>query len=257
MARKGIALLVAMAMIGMNLGPLAAPARADDDWRTKAYTEWGQEDVQKLLSDSPWVKRVRLPVTWRRSSGANPDATTDRSGGQSTSPDEFPSRGRARMGMDELSDQARANQAEFRIRWNSSRPLRRALVRAAVLQGRQMTAEAERYVATEPEEFEVMILGQDMAPFRGISEEALKEKTYIRPKKGKEKYAPLRVNLIRQGEQNRLVAVAFFFAKKSASGEAIVATDEKGIEFRCQIGPVVLQSNFETQKMTDQHGLAL
>src|SRR5580704_11488998 len=33
---------------------------AADVWNSKAYTEWSDKDLQKIMSDSPWAKRTSV-----------------------------------------------------------------------------------------------------------------------------------------------------------------------------------------------------
>ena len=231
---------------------LALLAWAQEPWKSRPYDQWTEQEVEKVLNGSPWVKQIRVPPLWRegRSRAQVPGAATP--------PDDtFPSQGRARTGLEEQADQERANLAAFQVRWASARPIRQALVRGALLKGKPMTAEAEQYLGNDPEEFEVVILGPDMRPFTGVAQEELLAKTYIRPKKGKVRFAPRQIEFLRQGEGQRLVGIAFYFSKKSATGEAVVAPDEKGIEFSCQTPMVLVRTNFEPQKMADAKGVAL
>lgn len=46
----------------------------------------------------------------------------------------------------------------------------------------------------------------------------------------------------------------FFFAKKLPSSDALIPSDEKGVEFICKLGNSNLKAHFEPQKMTALSG---
>ncbi len=80
-------------------------------------------------------------------------------------------------------------------------------------------------------------------------------------KKTKAKLAPTRVEIQRrtssdqpQGGTSPIAAVVFYFAKKTAAGEPVLAADEKSVEFVCEAGGAHLRTNFELQRMAGPQG---
>jgi hypothetical protein len=108
--------------------------------------------------------------------------------------------------------------------------------------------EAAGFLSQEPAEYEIVVMGQDMYPFNGAEEAALLEKAFLKPKSAKQKLAPTRVKIDRAGG-DRVRAVTFYFAKKSAAGEAVIPSGEKGIEFTCGAGGVGISTTFDPRKM--------
>ena len=46
-----------------------------------------------------------------------------------------------------------------------------------------------------------------------------------------------------------IAAVVFYFAKKSASGDPILAPNEKNVEFLCEAGKATIKTSFDLSKM--------
>src|SRR5574337_88132 len=51
---------------------LAVAAWAGDPWKEKTYKEWNQEEVNKILADSPWSRPVTVQALWRSGGGSAP-----------------------------------------------------------------------------------------------------------------------------------------------------------------------------------------
>lgn len=68
---------------------------------------------------------------------------------------------------------------------------------------------------------------------------------------------PLKVDLVKAPDGQRLMGVIVEFAKKSASGEATLASDEKGADFVADAGKLKLKFHFDFTKMQDKQGIDL
>lgn len=233
---------------------VAALAWAGDPWREKSYTQWDERDVQRIVGNSPWARVVRVSAMWRddRSAPRSPSGTgippanvPIASGGEAGEYGPPPAGGES------------VNQtptAEFIVRWSSSLTMRQALVRASQLRGAAASEAMDKFLAEEPATYSIIILGPDMMPFRSAKESDLKQKTYLRLKKSKQKIAPESAEIRRSPDGRQVIGVLFQFAKRTASGEPQIAADEKGVEFFCQIDGITLKTNFEPHKMFNQAG---
>ncbi len=159
---------------------LATDLSAGDPWKDKSYKQWDEKDVRKVLLDSPWAKEVRVSANWRGPGGGLAPSTspTDTGGGGYG---ESGSGGMAKApqsgGRASEAEQGGASlQASFIVRWVSSRAIRQAMARAAVLRGAS-EADAEQILAQEPREYILVVLGSDMTPFAKADENGLKEKS--------------------------------------------------------------------------------
>ena len=223
---------------------LAANLSAGDPWRDKPYKQWDEKDIRKILTDSPWAKTVPVVNTW---GGAGTGADFTPLG---------PSGGDPRDIRPEKPPADQVPQAAFVVRWGS---LRRALARRALLRG-VAEPEVERFLAQEPALYEVMVSGPDMTPFASADEkdlQAMQERSSLASKKSRTRLAPERVEVERGPDGKRIVAVHFYFAKKTAAGPPPLSAEEKGAEFICQVGRTTLKANFDFQKMTDNQGTDL
>jgi hypothetical protein len=224
-----------------------------DPWKSKPFAQWDEKDLRKILSDSPWSKVVQVPAAWKTggdSSGAPdpniPNATQEHSPDGGTM-------GQG-MGAPKSPSAPQIPQATFSVRWISSRTIREALLRSAVLSGKLKEEDAEKQAAQSVDVYQVMIVGPDMKPFQGADEKTLLGNTYLITKKTKQKIAATGVEFQRGSDGKTVVAAAFSFPKKTEAGEPVIATDEKGAEFFCSIGGANIRATFEISKMDDAQG---
>lgn len=262
--RRGVVALAAIFLLAANL-------LAGDPWKEKSYKQWDEKDVRRVLTDSPWVKEVRVEASWQRGSGSSPDRPTV---GQSSNP-AGGGYGQGGLGSDQVGGLPSGGrpgetqpggdspQARFVVRWASARTMRQALARSAVLRGSLQEADADKLLAQELAEYAVVVLGPDMTPFAKAEEKGLAEKAYLMVKKNKTKLPPARVEIQRaQSAADKspaaggqaVSAVVFYFARKSDSGEAAIAADEKSVEFACEAGGARIKTSFEPQKMAGAQG---
>jgi len=243
---------------------LAANLSAGDPWKDKSYKQWDEKDVRKILLNSPWVKEVRVSAPWQGAGdrGISTPAPSGGGGyGEGASGGMPVVGGRTGEGRGE-AEQAGSPQAIFIVRWVSSRTVRQAMARGAVLRGTP-EAQAEQIVAREMPEYVVAVLGRDMTPFGKVDEKGLKEKSYVVVRRTKAKFAPSSVEVQRarlpSGQpqatgEAAILAVVFYFSRKTATGEPALAADEKSVEFVCEAGGAQIKTNFELQKMAGPQG---
>jgi hypothetical protein len=210
---------------------LCAFVYAQEPWKAKPYSEWNEEEVAKVMNDSPWSRQVSVTASWKRGQSNRRTA----SGGRST-------------GAEPATIEDDAPQATYNVRWASAATIRRAFVRGSILRGRLKEEEGANFLSQEPQEYEIVVMGQDMYPFNGVEEADLLGKAFIKPKSGKLKLAPTHIKIDRAAP-DRVRAVTFYFAKKSPAGEAVIPSGEKGIEFTCGAGGVGISTTFDPRKM--------
>ena len=93
----------------------AAGLAAANFWDTKAYTEWSSKEVEELLTDSPWARRISVVIP------VPPRPSEDAGGG-----------GRGGRGGDDGGGRGfpvPSPQLKLLITWRSALPVREALVR--------------------------------------------------------------------------------------------------------------------------------
>ena len=248
---------------------IAAVAWASSDpWKDKPYQQWDEKDVQRVLSNSPWSKTVQVDAKWERQqtqeSSQPPSAPQNTSAGSGSSGGMRPGGG---MGAGGSSPAPSAGggygaapatnstpEVPFAVRWFSSRTMREAFVRNAVLTGSMKEEDAEKQLAQPLDEFQVLISGPQMTPFQSAEESAIKQEATLTTKKGKQKLQASKVEIQRAPDGKTVRAIMISFPKKTAGGEATVGADEKGAEFALSSPGISIKTSFDFSKMYDGQG---
>ena len=240
-------------------------------WKAKDYQQWDANDVRTIWFNSPWAVTVAVDATtWKKpATGGGKTANISRgsvdeaSGTIATTASTGVGAagsggGPGGMGQEDQANMANKNTVNFTVRWASAEVERQASVRNALLNGRAIPPEqVTKYLSEEPAEYQLIVLGPDMTPFASADEKALTEGTYLQPKKTKEKIAPTSVQIRRDSATQKIAAVVFTFPKKLPSGEPVVGPDEKLVNFKCTVGPVIIETAFEPEKMAGKKGADL
>jgi hypothetical protein len=239
-----------------------------DPWKEKSYEQWDAKDVHRVLFESPWAQRVEVGAPWRMTPGSTTQplsrggsdqaigtmATTASPGVGAGGGTYASGGGAAGQGAGQSADQTQGQTAVYLVRWASSRAIREANVRNAILNGQLKEADAAKYLQGDIVTYQLLVFGPDMAPFNSLDDKTLLGSAYIRPKKAKSKVSPSKVEIQRDPSSKKVMAVVFFFAKQMPDGEPTIHPDEKGIEFVLDFGKVALKTSFEPQKMADKQG---
>lgn len=234
-------------LIVLSCAALAAVA-ADDPWK-EPYKQWGEKQIRRVMTDSPWSRQVTVPATWQ-SAPARDTAPVPPATGASTEAGVYAPPTPSSAASD-------TPQATFIVRWTSAATIRQAMIRNAVLRGSMTEADGEKYLEHRATEYEVIVTGRDMEAFLRANEFDLTQKSHLRLKSSKQKLAPTRVTFERADDGKRIRNVVFRFAKTTAAGEPAIPVAEKTVEFSCQGGPVSLTVSFDLRRMVSREGLDL
>jgi hypothetical protein len=249
---------VGKALLVVFLGAALAWA-ASEPWNSKPYRSWDREDVIKVLNRSPWSKTISVSARWK---SAGPELEMPTPGNPAGGRGEGPTMGGGHpqqgggyggQGGPEL-EPTMTPQAWFQARWLSSRVMREALARSAVLNGAATEAQAEQYVARRPASYEIGLVGSDMTPFEKLDEGMLKQSAYLEVKKTHERVPASSVS-IQRGKDGKISAVVYSFPKTLANGEPVITPKEKEAKFVCGAGKnLTMKFDFDLGKMVDQQG---
>ena len=216
----------------------------NDPWKSKPFQQWTQKDVQQILQESPWAKYDIQPSGAWRPLG---QSGTDGAGAYSTRSSSV-----ADGGAEKTKD-AMSGYRAYSAYWWSSRTIRAASCREAVLQGAMSEAEAEKLVAQVPDEYEVRVRGSNMSIFQERGQKAFEDAAWLELKKAKTKLMPSHVTFERDPSEN-VVSATFYFPKKDKSGNPTIIPEEKEIDFFLKIADAKLVTYFEPKKMVDTQG---
>ena len=238
----------AIALLVLALASAAAVAIATDPWKDKDYKSWTNDDVQKILFESPWVKMVEVGAPWLKGRTqylmpmpVDCDGRPDMTRGDRT-PASWA------MGSTESI-------VIYQVAWQSARTVRSAKLREAVLCGRGNAERGEEMLDEQPDNYVITVHSPDMTPFKGMDEDALIKATSLWPKKTSKKISPESVVISRYNSNGGApYMLTFKFPRKADNGEPIIANDEKEVEFASQVGKFSLKTKFQLQKMIVKNG---
>lgn len=212
-----------------------------DPWKSKPFQQWDAADVKRIVTDSPWARVIRINAPWKSGQAGDSGSASGLKHG-------------AGSGSDDDDESSSPTQAAFLVRWVSSRTVRAAALRGAVLGGQLKQEEAERELAQPLDVYQVLLAGPDMKPFDAVDETMLKNNTELVAKKTKEKIAPAKVQISRSPDGKKIQGIVFSFPKKSETGESTIAPDEKTVNFSCIAGAAKIEMIFDISKMQDMQG---
>jgi len=232
---------------------LAAIAWAGDPWKSKPYAQWDDKDVQTVLQSSPWAKvNITAAGAW------HPSDTTAITGGSMGVAGGKTDASKASSGS--TADQVGGNQksmnagpAIYNIFWWSARTIREASARRQVLHGTLAQDAADKAIAQVPENYQILIAGQNMSAFQDQTEDYFKSNTFLEIKKSKKKLSPSSVE-IQKTPEGKIVGVIFSFPKKGPDGEGNISSDEKEVDFNLHAGGSAIRTYFNPKQMADSQG---
>jgi hypothetical protein len=234
-------------LIAISLPAIHARALPDDPWKSKEYTKWTLEEVQRILSDSPWVKTDFVDAPWIK---GQPHWLTTLPPGCGRPNFRNPSRQPPQLGPMTQSI------VGFQITWQSARTIRSARLRLAAICGNQDldSDEAEELLEREQEGIIITVHSPDMTPFDGLSDEQLLQITSLNIKRTRQRVAPSRVVVMRGMDQRSVFSVTFIFPKTTDAGSPVISPEEKDVEFVTQPGKVTIKAKFQPPKMVSREG---
>jgi hypothetical protein len=227
----------------------------DKPWKSKPFQEWDEKELQTILTDSPWVRTTTIQRSWlpvsekevppdpQISGGvrtASPGGQSSQPGGAATTP--------IRAG------ESSSSELNVYVYWQSSRVMRAATARQAVMRGQNV--DPEKYANEPQSEYQIILRMQDMTPFIQNKEEFFQKNAFLQTKKGKGKISPTHVQYERS-PQGSVQDAIFFFPKSDPSGTPTISGDETDVQFSCKIGDSTIRVGFKPRDMVDQSGPAL
>lgn len=235
-------------LVGLLLGATLLWA-GDKAWKAKPYQQWNEKELEAILTDSPWVRITPIRRSWRPDSQQDIAPQERSSGGlrgqaPATSPATTAPGG---AGED-------TQEMNVQIYWQSSRVMRAATARQAVLHGE--TVDVDEYASQPQDEYQIVVRMQDMTPFQQHDEKFFQDNAFLQMKKGKDQISPTHV-VYEKNSKGLVADVIFFFPKTNSSGAPTVSADESDVQFSCKIADTTVRVGFKLRDMVDQSGPAL
>jgi hypothetical protein len=228
---------------------LAISLFASDAWKTKPYEKWTAQEVQKILTDSPWAKPILLP-NYPYLNGDSRETDKEIRIGKAYDPVADP--------LAEPSAHTRTFKPEgtFILRWNSSRTLRRALYRDAVLHGLPPDF-AQHYLIDSPDHLQLVLIavGQTLLP--PVEESSLSKETYIQLQPTGEKVYSNHVRIRDMVDAGGDEAYVFDFPITTGPNSPSLLKGVTLVEFFTQVGVRKFNAKFHPEEMVNREGADL
>jgi hypothetical protein len=214
-----------------------------DPWKSKPFQQWSEGDVKTIFESSPWARPNLQPSGAWRPLGSGTTSGVGVFGRSTDVADGGASKEKDATGKAQI----------YTVMWWSSRTIRAASVRKAVIHGTMTAADAEKMVADAPDEFQIYVGSTNMSIFEKRGEKAFMDAAYLETKKSKQQIAPKEVTFQRNAD-DKVVGVIFHFPKNDKSGEPLIARDEKEVDFFLRVADARLNTDFDPRKMVDSKG---
>src|SRR5207247_5023236 len=140
---------------------------SDPPWKVKAYQQWDDKDIQRVFTDSPWARKSTITRTWGAVSQKDVP-NPQRSGG-----------GRGMPNAEGSPNDPSVSELTFDVFWASSRVMRAASARRAVLHGGKTDVDVDKYATAPQEEYQIVLRSEDMAPFVRHGEKFFQDNSFL------------------------------------------------------------------------------
>lgn len=184
-------------------------------WDRKKFSEWSDEEVRRLLTDSPWAQVLTVPLKLEKSEPGGPATWKDIPGAGPTLPDARPGgMGGSPVGGIGAPRPKLPRQAQIVVRWSSALPVRQALVRHKY--GAEVDSVPARRLLEREEPFYVIeVLGiPSLVAHRGpeLVQSELYRTAYLRTKTGR----LLRADSVYVAVQGLFLGITIRFPRQEA-----------------------------------------
>lgn len=221
----------------------------DKAWKAKPYQQWNEKEIEAILTDSPWVRVTPIQRSWLPVAEKDLPGTPQVNGGVR----QMPNASTATTTPERVGE-GTWGELNVQIFWQSSRVMRAATAREAVLHGQNV--DVDKYASEPQAEYQIILRMEDMTPFQQNDEKFFQNNAFLQMKKGKDKISPSHV--VYEKNSKGLVADAiFFFPKANSSGAPTISSDESEVQFSCKIADTTVRVGFRPREMVDQSGPAL
>jgi hypothetical protein len=212
----------------------AVPLIAADQWQAKKYTEWTQQEVTKVLTDSPWAKAIN-----------STDANAVGRGGGRFGGGGGGGRGGRGGGGEPGGGGPPATVPQLRVvvRWASALPVKQAQVRSRAA-SEALTPEQTAAALSPTADYYVLAI-------EGLPLSSVVDQSAAAVLNRKDKW-PINVERVTVGKAGENQTVMFWFPKKSA-----IALADKEVEFVGRIGRLEFKNTFKLKDMVYQGNLEL
>jgi hypothetical protein len=217
----------------------SAALTAADFWEEKDFAVWSPQQIEKMLTDSPWAKRATIVLgsLQEERSGGFQGGGAGFGGGDGAQRD---GGGGGFQGIRRIT---------VTVAWVSALPIRQAVARRRVGLDAPIPPDEQRRLGEDEPFYVVAVVGLPIRVVQGGTIEEVRERTALKPR-SKEPIKPEDIRVFPAGDQS--VRVEFVFPKSNA-----ITLDDKEVEFVTKMGGADIAKKFGLADMTVRGRLAL
>ena len=241
---------------------------AADVW-VKPYTDWNDKDIQKIMTDSPWAKKVSVACEGMGGGGGGGGSRGGRtSGPQGPSADPGTDGeggggggggrggrggGGGGGGADTGGGGGGVPEAELTIRWQSALTIQQALVKAKFGAEAATSPDALKQLQPQDDYYVIWVAGLpgSARPGDDVGKKAILQLTTLSAK-DKDSIMATDVVFNTPGGQGRVTDAHFLFMRKVA-----FTPDDKEVEFATKFGKNAVKTRFTLKNMVVNGKLGL
>ena len=230
-------------------------------WEDKAYQDWTDEDVEKLLKKSPWSQKVTLGGGGGMGGGGMgggsrgmPSASSgsSRGGGMGGGGGGMGGGGGGRGGGGRGGGMPGAGEREmnFTVRWDSALPIRQAVMRAHYGPQVKSVEEAQKMLNTKLSHYAVSLIGfparmaqQDPSRLAALASNAVLKR---------KKQDPIVAESVAVRPGDPPDGLVFYFPRRDP-----ITLEDKEVEFQLEFGRLKIKRKFKLKKMVYDGNLEL
>ncbi len=235
---------------------------AADSWQKKDFTQWGQKEIRKLLTDSPWSQSVRIKSGYVPSMGTGAplgrvsEQSVTRSGGQAAGSASGGAAARRGGGSGNVGRRVGSTdrlppRTQVLIRWVSALPVKRAMVKQRFGE-KPIGPEGLEYLGHEESHYRISILGLPRQlvpnPEEAGALDDLKKSILLKRKNKNDILA----ETIDVQPRQRLVVIYARFPRTDA-----VTLDDKNVELVVNLKSTKVKRKFKLKEMVFEGQLEL
>lgn len=219
---------------------------AADFWEDKDFTSWSEEEVEEILTDSPWSRGVTVVIreAGERTRGFGTGVVGDGDGGFRPVPDDESTQGRRVDGFG-----ATPVRLTLTVSWRSALPVKQALARAQAGIGAPIPPAQQAFLIQHEPLYIVSVSGVPRELAEVINRKTLLEQTTLE-RDGKAPILAEDVEPFFQRDETVILEFAFL------RDDPIALADEE-VEFVTMLGETEVKRSFSLQDMMFGDALAM
>jgi|SRR5579871_1417748 len=228
--------------------PAALTLWAAEVWQTKPYTDWTDKDIQKIMSDSPWAKKlsVALPMSGGPGGGPIPPSTTGSTGGRGggrSGPQGTAASGGGDPGIaGDVQLGTGVPETVLLVRWRTALVVNEALAKSKYGADAGTSPDAKKMLEPEPKYYVIWINGlpANLRPQNAEAKQAMLKDSVLNPKDKNS----IPAEDIQFAGQGRATDFFYLFPKSAA-----LTADDKEVEFVTKLGKTAIKAKFKLKDM--------